>query len=373
LTDDSTQQKAMQLLLSKNLTIIPLFGKIMPGELPPELEKTIGLNQGLMINNSESMSKLKELLKTSNFYEPPLKDFGYTIDENGVSLEDYHGSESVICIPKYFYNTQKAITSVNANIKSCTDIYLAKSEFLKTANIAEGANIHGYAGVSAYSPNISIIPYGKTTIEKEDVSGITHIVMPDTVTQIGESAFAGSHIKMLILPESITSIGEKAFYGCGLEEIIIPVNVESIGDSAFENCTSLKKVIIQGSNVRFGDYVFVGCDDLAGVEEFGLPLKDYRREAERITYQHGENGGREKVQETLFQEVCVVGETNYGHEHVYMETESKQSSIGWFQSISSNGDYYKTELDEKETHFICKRCGMKKTIYEQILGKTYID
>ena len=63
------------------------------------------------------------------------------------------------------------------------------------------------------------------------------------VTEVGAFGYAtGSNtvLKEIIIPDSVTSIGNSAFSGCrSLTSIIIPDSVTSIGDHAFYNCTSL--------------------------------------------------------------------------------------------------------------------------------------
>ena len=54
----------------------------------------------------------------------------------------------------------------------------------------------------------------------------------------------------IVIPSSVTSIGDWAFSGCvSLSEIVIPSSVTSIGDRAFEDCSSLKYISIPKSVV----------------------------------------------------------------------------------------------------------------------------
>ena len=54
----------------------------------------------------------------------------------------------------------------------------------------------------------------------------------------------------IVIPSSVTSIGDYAFYGCdSLSEIVIPSSVTSIGDWAFFRCSSLKYISIPKSVV----------------------------------------------------------------------------------------------------------------------------
>lgn len=66
---------------------------------------------------------------------------------------------------------------------------------------------------------------------------VTDLVIPDSVTNIGNSAFYNcTGLTSVAIPDSVTSIGELAFYGCtGLSGITIPDSMTSIGCNAFYN------------------------------------------------------------------------------------------------------------------------------------------
>lgn len=61
-----------------------------------------------------------------------------------------------------------------------------------------------------------------------------------SVTKIGNYAFYDrSAIENIVIPDSITSIGDNAFAGSGIKEIEIPESVEQIGEGAFDDCENL--------------------------------------------------------------------------------------------------------------------------------------
>ena len=70
----------------------------------------------------------------------------------------------------------------------------------------------------------------------------------------------------IIIPNSVTSIGGSAFRGCrGLTSVTIPNSVTSIGSYAFEECSGLTSVTIPNSVTSIGMYAFEGCSGLTSV------------------------------------------------------------------------------------------------------------
>ena len=102
--------------------------------------------------------------------------------------------------------------------------------------------------------------YTVTGVENMDTSNIKKIVMPDTVTYIGEYAFgdydSGVPLEEIVLSKNLKSIGPCAFRGCyDLKSIYIPKSVTEIGHSAFFSCSSLKNVSIN-SEIDIAEDVF---------------------------------------------------------------------------------------------------------------------
>ena len=120
-------------------------------------------------------------------------------------------------------------------------------------------------------------------------SNICSVTIPQSVTSIGDSAFAGCHnldsltindaatpigrrafaecplTTTLSLGKKITTIGDSAFYDCrGLTSVTIPQSVTSIGYSAFEGCTALNPLIINGPTL-IGKHAFTGCTSLTSL------------------------------------------------------------------------------------------------------------
>ena len=92
---------------------------------------------------------------------------------------------------------------------------------------------------------------------------VFHVVIPDSVTEIGNWAFSGcSGLTSIVMPNYVSKIGNSAFWGCiGLTSIVIPDSVKSIGNYAFYGCSGLKKIMIPKST-KVGDSAFKGCWDV---------------------------------------------------------------------------------------------------------------
>ena len=103
---------------------------------------------------------------------------------------------------------------------------------------------------------------------EEDVQGNYVATFKDGVTTIPSKVFKDLKCNdkkiSVIIPDSVTSIGERAFQGCAsLESISFP-KVISIGKSAFEGCASLKSVFFP-KVTSIGVWAFEGCASLKSI------------------------------------------------------------------------------------------------------------
>ena len=93
---------------------------------------------------------------------------------------------------------------------------------------------------------------------------VTKIVIPSSVTSIGDGAFYNCHtLTRINIPSNVTSIGIGVFGGCdALKDITIPSSVTNIGDHAFGGCGGLKDLTIPSSVTNIGDSAFYDCKNL---------------------------------------------------------------------------------------------------------------
>lgn len=92
-------------------------------------------------------------------------------------------------------------------------------------------------------------------------------IVPEGVTEIGESAFEGCECLISVtLPDSVKTIGKNAFYVCsGLAELTLPEGLETIGRGAVIGFCLDKKVMLTSKpfeHKETSDYArFEHCKD----------------------------------------------------------------------------------------------------------------
>lgn len=80
------------------------------------------------------------------------------------------------------------------------------------------------------------------------ITSLTSIIIPDTVEQISDWAFASTGISSINIPYSVNHLGTRSFDSCtNLTSVTIPQYVNYIGGSAFAGCSSLLTVIFKKS------------------------------------------------------------------------------------------------------------------------------
>lgn len=123
------------------------------------------------------------------------------------------------------------------------------------------------------TPASIILPQNLVKIDQSGFEGayIQQITIPNTVTEIGESAFRDClnlasivlstslqkisnnmlmgcvSLTTITIPASVTEIGEGAFCGTGITHIIIPATVTALGQDVLTQCSSLTTIDIQAN------------------------------------------------------------------------------------------------------------------------------
>lgn len=99
------------------------------------------------------------------------------------------------------------------------------------------------------------------------------VVIPDTVTSIGEGAFYEcKNLTKITMGNGVTDIKNMAFYGCEkLEVINISDSVTSLGEYVFNECTKLTSITIPAGVISIPKRAFADCKNLTAVNvSYGL-------------------------------------------------------------------------------------------------------
>jgi hypothetical protein len=147
-----------------------------------------------------------------------------------------------------------------------------ETELSRTGN---GRTIHRYEGKggSVIIPDeIDGLPV--VQIDNYAFSGgkkkITQITLPKTLKIIDSFAFKNSGITSIVIPEGVTDIGAGAFQDCAqLTSVTLPQSLQRVGYRVFEDCTSLTEVKIpSGHTIKYGIYSVNGEEFIEALEKY---------------------------------------------------------------------------------------------------------
>ena len=81
-----------------------------------------------------------------------------------------------------------------------------------------------------------------------------------------------SYVTELVLPETLTKIGQYAFARTAITELYVPASVTQVDSYAFSACKSLQKVVVLGAVI--GEHMFHDCSILSNLV-LAQPIKTY--------------------------------------------------------------------------------------------------
>ena len=156
--------------------------------------------------------------------------------------------------PEYCFNiTDKDETNKTASLSSVGyNCYEGNSHGYKTiTDINIPSMINGYKiikiGDGFACKNYKYISAAGIYACSNGLKNITSVIIPDTVTTIGDFSFYENSITSIIIPDTITAIGKYAFNRNHLTSIEIPNSITTIGSDAF-SYNNLNYVLINSGS-----------------------------------------------------------------------------------------------------------------------------
>ncbi len=161
-------------------------------------------------------------------------------------------------------NLQYEVTSTNPSEVEVHDADTSTTNANIPTSVTYGGTTYSVTSIGSLAFSFAI---DQSTVFEYN-NNLTSVIIPNSVTIIGEAAFVGCNsLTSIDIPNSVISIGNSAFENCeSLTSVNIPNSVAYIGENAFSSCSSLtSSITIPNSVTSIGDGVFSGCSSLTSV------------------------------------------------------------------------------------------------------------
>lgn len=99
-------------------------------------------------------------------------------------------------------------------------------------------------------------------------TNITTLRLPDSISGIGDYAFANCGFATVEFGNGLNCLGNYAFSGCGSmtkAKFDVSCGLLKMGEGCFENCTMLPSLDLPGHVQEIGNFAFQGCSELTEV------------------------------------------------------------------------------------------------------------
>ena len=156
------------------------------------------------------------------------------------------------------FAVQITIKDVKGNVHATSLVDFTRNARTNTSIGTE----EGKIDVSVFSDHVVVNSYEGTD---------TELVIPDSVqgvpvTAIGQEAFKNAGMTSVVIPEGVTNIGPEAFNRCeNLETVELPSTVEYIGMDSFAYSEKLSSINLPEGLKTIDDFAFDQCSSLTEV------------------------------------------------------------------------------------------------------------
>lgn len=293
---DKIEGSLLQIPGAKVSITLPEFVTSINGTIPfngcNKLENIFVNENNLLFNSNDGILYDKEF---ETLIKCPLAKQSATLIPNSVTTIQQHAfyecyklmavdlPNSLIVIESYAFNSCSSLTQLTipdsvisigdssfSNCRSLISLTIPESVLkigrdifggcYSLENIFVNENNPNYTSVEGvlYDKNISILircPENKSSI-----------LIPETVSKIGDSAFYGNNLTELIIPNSVTELGHQVFNYCSsLVNIILSNSLTEIPSNTFDYCTSLENLELGNSIEIINSNAIQMCSSLTSL------------------------------------------------------------------------------------------------------------
>ena len=170
-------------------------------------------------------------------------------------------------------NLPESVVSIQDNAFTCCDdmqsIYIPKS-----VKYIEYGAFYGCIGLNSVVVDKDNKNYDSRnncngiieTETSELIFGNQNTKIPNSVTRIGEWAFAGQSLLTTVdIPNSVTSIGSWAFDESGLKSMVMPNSIIALGTNVFMYCQALETLVFSESLEIISGFLLNQCHALKSI------------------------------------------------------------------------------------------------------------
>ncbi|MCH5148258.1 MAG: leucine-rich repeat protein [Clostridiales bacterium] len=223
---------------------------------------------------------------TDPWYYPNALDLVWSTDNPTVATVDQSGNVHTITKGNAIIKATIKGTAYSASVLLAVQDEFTIDSFSLTEYHGDGVVKDGQEGVVEIPDGKNIMTIGERAFA--DNTKITKVIIPKSVTEIGEYAFIGcTNLKEVcfvsdadddytadgfVSASGLKLIRKYAFKGCSSLETLDLRNckVISIAHEAFANCVNLKQIIKSTAIGTAYDRAFMGCSSLESIDLSGL-------------------------------------------------------------------------------------------------------
>lgn len=262
----------------------------------------------------------------------------YTYVPNGTEKSvELTIADGTVSIADGAFEDSEVIVSVNipASVTYIGDNAFRGIKNLESLNVADGNGVYKTDGNAIISIDGNVLLFGSK-----------NTIIPSYVTEIAEDAFNGIGISSIVVPESVTTIGERAFKNATeLVSITLPSTLTEINAESFMGATKLSSIVIPARVRAISSTAFCYCDGLKTVtiDSAWVFLNANNK------YDLGRLIDNAEVVYVRSSDVTANVLTDNGYEDITMSEEIEYlTKVGMNTSNGVIGDYFVVYFDKQD-------------------------